>query len=191
MFNQAIAYARHLFQVLLPHGWLHHAAGAEANDRDHRDRGQRTSTPVRGAGTRPTPSAEIVRLMKHLRLRVTWLMDPTYARAVGATSARWHISAEPTAKRATAAHRSVPADQNAAISQPLARPRNSQPLPRVSGATAIRRLRPAPRFHLAASISPPRPSTPHYGRVGPAHCCAGPPSEPGRAAFTASGSSKP
>ena len=29
------------------------------------------------------------------------------------------------------------------------------------------------------------------GRVGPAHCCAGPPSEPGRAAFTGSGSSKP
>src|ERR1700758_2171163 len=28
-------------------------------------------------------------------------------------------------------------------------------------------------------------------RVGPAHFCAGPPSEPGRAAFTASGSSKP
>ena len=29
------------------------------------------------------------------------------------------------------------------------------------------------------------------GQVGRAHCCARPPSEPGRAAFTASGSSKP
>ena len=30
-----------------------------------------------------------------------------------------------------------------------------------------------------------------FGRVGPTHCCAGPPSEPGRARFRAPGSSKP
>src|SRR6516164_3165585 len=73
-------------------------------------------------------------------------------------------------------------------SGPSARGRCGTLRPR-SNATTLARLRST--CCTEAGLRPARTKWPSSCRVGPAHCCAGPPSEPGRAAFTASGSSKP